>query len=158
MAVAQGLRNEGRFRGANVLVSESEPYSDSDWGSEMMDGSKRGQEPRRKSSEGRAAKCVAVNRKNGMKRRRNVKRPESVELNSQGCITLKKRGRKDKGGSGRRMDTGTVLVFLVCARLLTLKIQAFSAKERERHRVGESIMKTVWDPGRISGDKREEME
>lgn len=39
MAVAQGLRNEGRFRGANVLVSESEPYSDSDWGSEMMDGS-----------------------------------------------------------------------------------------------------------------------
>lgn len=56
------------------------------------------------------------------------------------------------------MDTGTVLVFLVCARLLTLKIQAFSAKERERHRVGESIMKTVWDPGRISGDKREEME
>lgn len=98
----------------------------------MMDGSKRGQEPRRKSSEGRAAKCVAVNRKNGMKRRRNVKRPESVELNSQGCITLKKRGRNDKGGSGRRMDTGTVLVFLVCARLLTLKIQAFSAIERER--------------------------
>lgn len=30
MAMAQGLRNEGRFRGANVLVSESEPYSDSD--------------------------------------------------------------------------------------------------------------------------------
>lgn len=30
------------------------------------------------------------------------------------------------------MDTGTVLVFLVCARLLMLKIQVFSAKERER--------------------------
>lgn len=98
MAVAQGLRNEGRFRGANVLVCESEPRSDSDWGSEMMDGSKRGQEPRRKSSEGRAAKCVAVNRKNGMKRRRNVKRPESVELNSQGCITLRRGVEKIKEG------------------------------------------------------------
>lgn len=90
MAVAQGLRNEGQFRGANVLVCESEPCSDSDWGREMIDGSKGGQKRRRKSSEGRAAKCVAVNRKNGMKRRRNVKRPESTELNSQGCITLKR--------------------------------------------------------------------
>lgn len=42
MAVAQGLRNEGQFRGAKVLVCESEPYSDSDLGSEMMDGSKGG--------------------------------------------------------------------------------------------------------------------
>lgn len=77
-----------------------------------------------------------MNRKNGMKGRRNVKRPESTELNSQCCITLKKRGGRDKGGSGRWMDTGAVLVFLVCAALLTLRIQAFSAEGSERRRSG----------------------
>lgn len=34
------------------------------------------------------------------------------------------------------MDTGAVLVFLVCAALLTLRIQAFSAEGSERRRGG----------------------
>lgn len=49
----RGLRNEEWFRGANVLVCESElVWLRLNWGSDMMDGV-RGQEWRRESLEGR---------------------------------------------------------------------------------------------------------
>lgn len=65
----------------------------------------------------------------------NVKRPESTELNSQGCITLKKRHRK-KIKEGVVGGWIAVLVFLVCAHLLMLRIQEFRAEGSERRPSG----------------------
>lgn len=89
----------GQFRGANVLVCESELSSESDLGSEMMDGSKGGKSGGERVGSRWAAQSVAVNRKNGMKRRRDVGRARihRAELH----LRRKKRGRKDKRGSGR---------------------------------------------------------
>lgn len=47
----------------------------------MMDGV-RGQEWRRKSRGGEVAKCVAMNPKNGMKRRLNEKRAKAAAVNA----------------------------------------------------------------------------
>lgn len=56
-----------------------------------------------------------MNRKNGMKRRQNVKRSESVRLNGPACITLKVEKRKE--GVVGRMDTGRggVGIFSICS-------------------------------------------
>lgn len=61
-----------------MLWFVSQSRSDSDSSSEMMDGV-RGQEWKEEELGGEVAKCVAMNPKNGMKRRLNERRAKAQQ-------------------------------------------------------------------------------
>lgn len=101
-----GPNSGGTGREAKALVCESEAAvsqarRNDGWGTgARVEEQKLGGE--------KPGKCVAMNPKNGMKRRRNEKRAKAPRVNGGAELHRVKKPARDKGGSERRVNAWTV--------------------------------------------------
>lgn len=117
---------------------------------------KSGGERAGEGREGRA-KCVAMNPKNGMKRRLNEKRAKARQwMQGLECVALKSQD-KDKGGSEGRINAQIVLgIFGMCTSSDIQHLSCFYRERERESRSGDGLERDRWRKEKKKcGTKRE---